>query len=81
MSEVRTADYRRGMSTSEAARARPAAPPVYTRLPSKVRDDTVRRPLPGQVVDTAFFILAAVAAGWLAWRLFDDAWHSRTVEQ
>lgn len=63
------------MSTSEAARARPAAPPVYTRLPSKVRDDTVRRPLPGQVVDTAFFILATVAAGWLAWRLLDDAWH------
>ncbi len=53
----------------------PAGPPVYTRLPSKVRDDTVRPPLPGQVVDTVFFIIATVAAGWLVWRLLDDAWH------
>lgn len=70
-----TADYRRGMSTSEDAETRPAAPPVYARLPSKVRDETVRRPLPGQVVDTAFFVLATAAAGWLAWRLLDEVWH------
>ena len=56
-------------------RARPTSPPVYARLPSKVRDDAVRRPLPGQVVDTAFFVVATVSAVWLAVRLMDDAWH------
>lgn len=70
------------MSPSEVADAvgrasapRSVAPPVYAPPPSKVRDDTVRPPLPGQVVDTVFFVLATVAAGWLAWRLLDDAWH------
>lgn len=71
------------MSTSEVAAdaadgasvPRSTAPPVYARLPSKVRDDTVRPALPGQVVDTVFFILATAAAVWLAWRLLDDAWH------
>lgn len=66
------------MSPSEVADAvgrasapRSVAPPVYAPPPSKVRDDTVRPPLPGQVVDTVFFVLATVAAGWLAWRLLD----------
>lgn len=62
------------MSTSERA-AVPAAPPVYLRPPPKVRDDTVRR-LPGQLVDTGFFLLATFASVWLAARLFDDAWRS-----
>lgn len=53
----------------------PTAPPVYARLPSKVRDDDVRPPLPGQVVDTVFFIAATAVAGWLGLRLLDDAWH------
>lgn len=54
---------------------RPAEPPVYVRPPTKVRDDEVRPPLPGVVVDTVFFALATVAAGWLGWRLLDDVWH------
>lgn len=62
------------MSISERA-VTPAAPPVYSRPPTKVRDDTVRR-LPGQYLDTGFFILATFAAVWLAVRLFDDAWRS-----
>ena len=53
----------------------PAGPPVYVSPPSKVRDDTVRPPLPGTVVDTVFFALATVAAAWLGWRLLDDVWH------
>lgn len=76
-----TADYRLAMSTSERAvqtpgaeRSAPTAPPVYARLPSKVRDDDVRPALPGQVVDTVFFTLATLAAGWLGWRLLDDVW-------
>ena len=52
----------------------PTAPPVYVRPPSKVRDDDVRPPLPGQVVDTVFFVLATLAAGWLGLRLLDDVW-------
>lgn len=56
--------------------ATPADPPVYTRPPSKVRDDDVRPPLPGLVIDSAFFIAATVAAAWLAARLLDDVWHS-----
>ncbi|MDV8002414.1 LssY C-terminal domain-containing protein [Rhodococcus sp. IEGM 1408] len=69
------------MSTSErtapapgAAPTTPVAPPVYTRPPGKVRDDDVRPPLPGQVVDTVFFALATLAAGWLGWRLLDEVW-------
>ena len=54
--------------------SRPAAPPVYVSPPGKVRDDDVRPPLPGQVVDTVFFALATVAAAWLGWRLLDDVW-------
>ncbi|KAA0916500.1 LssY C-terminal domain-containing protein [Dietzia sp. ANT_WB102] len=53
---------------------RPVGPPVYVSPPSKVRDDTVRPPLPGLAVDTVFFVLATVSAGWLGWRLFADAW-------
>ena len=52
-----------------------ASPPVYVSPPAKVRDDEVRPPLPGVVVDTVFFILATVAAGWLGWRLLDEVWH------
>ena len=52
----------------------PDAAPVYVRPPSKVRDDDVRPPLPGAVVDTAFFIAATLAAAWLAVRLLDDMW-------
>ena len=52
----------------------PAGPPVYVSPPTKVRDDTVRPPLPGTVVDTVFFALATVAAAWLGWRLLDDVW-------
>ncbi len=67
--------------TAPAAGADPTAPvspPVYTRPPGKVRDDDVRPALPGQVVDTVFFILATLAAGWLGWRLLDDVWgHNR----
>ncbi|MFC4755647.1 LssY C-terminal domain-containing protein [Dietzia aurantiaca] len=55
--------------------SRPTSPPVYVSLPSKIRDDAVRRPLPGQLVDTVYFVFATVAAVWLAWRLMDDAWH------
>ena len=53
----------------------PPGPPVYVSPPSKVRDDTVRPPLPGLAVDTVFFALATLSAGWLGWRLLDDAWH------
>lgn len=78
-----TADYRQVMPTSERAgpaasagvSAGPTGPPVYARLPSKVRDDDVRPPLPGQLVDTLYFILATAAAGWLGLRLLDDVWH------
>ena len=62
------------MQTAGAGSTRPATPPVYTRPPSKVRDDDVRPPLPGQVVDTVFFALATLAAGFLGWRLLDDVW-------
>ncbi|MFN3338600.1 MAG: hypothetical protein ACK40Z_02775, partial [Dietzia sp.] len=62
------------VQTSGAEPDGPAAPPVYARLPSKVRDDDVRPPLPGQVVDTVFFTLATLAAGFLGWRLLDDVW-------
>lgn len=58
-----------------AAPAPSADPPVYSRPPAKVRDDDVRPPLPGLVVDTAFFIAATGAAAWLAGRLLDDVWH------
>ncbi|WP_241725942.1 LssY C-terminal domain-containing protein, partial [Dietzia sp. DQ12-76] len=51
-----------------------AGPPVYARLPSKVRDDDVRPALPGQIVDTVFFALATLSAGWLGWRLLDEVW-------
>lgn len=54
---------------------RPAEPPVYVSPPSKVRDDTVRPVLPGLAVDTVFFALATLSAGWLGWRLLDDVWH------
>ncbi|WP_244911051.1 LssY C-terminal domain-containing protein [Dietzia psychralcaliphila] len=64
----------RAVQTPGAEPAGPAAPPVYARLPSKVRDDDVRPPLPGQVVDTVFFTLATLAAGFLGWRLLDDVW-------
>ena len=50
------------------------APPVYVRPPAKVRDDAVRPPLPGLVVDTLFFLLVTLAAAWLAWRLLTDSW-------
>ncbi len=67
-----TTDYREDVSISE--RAAPVGPPVYVTPPSKVRDDDVRPPLPGQVVDTLFFAAATVAAGWLGFRLLDDVW-------
>ena len=51
-----------------------AGPPVYARPPAKVRDDVVRPPLPGLVVDTLFFALATAAAGWLAFRLLEETW-------
>ena len=54
--------------------AQPTTPPVYTRPPTKVRDDSVRH-LPGTVLDTWFFLLATIAAVWLAVRLLGDAWH------
>src|SRR5690625_873320 len=54
--------------------ARPTEPPVYVTPPSKVRDDDVRPRTAGAVVDTVFFILATLAAGWLGWRLLDDVW-------
>ncbi|WP_264888635.1 LssY C-terminal domain-containing protein [Dietzia sp. NCCP-2495] len=54
--------------------AQPSTPPVYTRPPTKVRDDSVRH-LPGTVLDTWFFLLATLAAVWLAVRLLGDAWH------
>ena len=60
---------------TQADSATPAAAPVYARLPSKVRDDDVRPPLPGLVVDTVFFIVATAAAGWLGLRLLEDVWH------
>ena len=75
-SRERTVDAT-GSRTSPGAPAAPAAPPappVYARPPSKVRDDDVRPPLPGQVVDTVFFALATLAAGWLGVRLLDDVW-------
>lgn len=69
------------MPTSERAapqpaveESRPAAPPAYVRPPGKVRDDDVRPALPGQVVDTVFFVLATLAAGWLGWRLLEEVW-------
>lgn len=69
------------MSTSARAEPAPAAdptlpasPPVYASPPGKVRDDDVRRPLPGLVVDTVFFALATLAAGWLGFRLLDEVW-------
>ncbi|MGN0101424.1 MAG: LssY C-terminal domain-containing protein [Dietzia sp.] len=60
---------------SSGGRPGPAGPPVYVSPPSKVRDDTVRPPLPGTVVDTVFFAAATLAAAWLGWRLLDDVWH------
>ena len=80
MSSRECADGRAAPSTAPSAtpttpRAAPSAtPPVYTRPPTKVRDDTVR-PLPGKVLDTWFFLLATIAAVWLAVRLLSDAWH------
>lgn len=54
---------------------RPTEPPVYVSPPTKVRDDTVRPPLPGLAVDTVFFAVATLSAGWLGWRLLSDVWH------
>lgn len=77
-------DYRRAMPTSEraerpgaagAAAAPAPTPPVYTRPPGKVRDEAVRPPLPGLVVDTLFFAVATAAAAWPALRLLDETWH------
>ena len=42
---------------------RPTEPPVYVSPPTKVRDDTVRPPLPGLAVDTVFFAVATLSAG------------------
>lgn len=61
--------------TRETASERPA--PVYRKPPEKVRDEQVRRPLPGVVVDTLFFILATLGAAWLAVRLLQDAFDYR----
>ena len=63
-----------GAGYATQAAPTPGAPPVYARLPGKVRDDDVRPPLPGLVVDTVFFALATLAAGWLGFRLLDDVW-------
>lgn len=68
------------MTGSEATRATTPGPtggsaapaPVY-HAPEKVREDEVRR-RPGIIVDTTFFLVATVAAAWLAFRLFEDSW-------
>ena len=71
---IPTAPAGSGWPPPEVDRQRPAEPPVYVRPPSKVRDDAVRPPLPGQFVDTLFFVAATLAAGWLGFRLLDDVW-------